>query len=717
MMDAYLILQTFFGLCGLGIVLAILVPDRWRPKVLALVGSASSLAVLWIGGEVLLTGDVIRAQLWSLPELGMLSLSLDRLSALFLFVTGFVFLPVSIFSSGYLKRYTGHYSLKAFSFWFFGLFASIVLVLMAGDVLLFLLAWEVMSILSYLLVSFEHGEEKHTRAGYLMLAMGEAGTLSAALALLLLAVNAGSMEFSRLKTVHQGLGDGTTWAVFLLSFFGFGVKAGLVPLNAWLPRAHPAAPGNVSALLSGVILNLGIYGIVRVNMDLLPVSQIGPGMVTLVIGTISAIIGILYATTENDLKVMLAHSSIENMGIIIAALGAGFVFIAAGHPALATIAFIAAFYHMTNHSIYKALLFLGAATVDTQAGTRDLDLLGGLIRRMPWTALFFLTGALSIAALPPFNGFVSEWLTLQTMLRSAELSSVGVKVVFALCGAGLALTAALAVTCFVKAFATGFLGMSRSPQAERTVEASRTMTAPMGLLAILCLLLGVLPTFVIPAINGALMPLTGVSAAEALVPPFFSSSPAHVQLPKEFAAEFHDLGAQVGQDIVPGQGLVVMHRGSALNPVVFAMSTSYMFPVLLALLGIAFVVVRWGIARRRIVVRRPRWDGGIRRLLPVMTYTATGFSNPVRVIFGAIFHPTTKDTPEIASSHFRTAIHRRRQEVHIVDRWVLTPLRTGILKIARLLASMHHGLLNAYAAYGLLTLVIALGLVLALTST
>ena len=187
----------------------------------------------------------------------------------------------------------------------------------------------------------------------------------------------------------------------------------------------------------------------RVNADLLPAIHAGPGLVALVVGTISALLGILYATTDNDLKIMLAHSSIENVGLIVAGFGAGMVFVAANHPALVAIAFVAALYHLINHSLYKTLLFFGVGAVETQTGTRDMDKLGGLIKWMPLTALFFLVGTLSIAALPPFNGFVSEWLTLQTMLRSAELSSTGAKIIFALCGAGLALTAALDVTCFV----------------------------------------------------------------------------------------------------------------------------------------------------------------------------------------------------------------------------------------------------------------------------
>jgi hydrogenase-4 component B len=709
-------LVLIFALCGAGALLGIIISDRRGPALLAWTGSLASLLTLWVGGSALCSGHVYHCRLWTVRGLGTLTISLDRLSAFFLVVSGAVILASSIFSAGYLKRYTGHYSLKALNAWYLLLFASIVLILIANDALTFLLAWEVMSTTSYLLVNFEHDRDDTSSASYLMLAIGEVGFVAVAMALLFLGAKAGSLEFPALKTAGEGLGPSARWILFLLTFFGFGVKAGLVPVNTWLPRAHPAAPANVSAILSGVILNLGLYGIVRVNLDLIPVNMIGAGVVVLVVGTISALVGILYATTENDLKALLAHSSIENIGIVTAGLGAGLIFMIYGRAVLSAIAFVAAFYHMINHSVYKALLFLGAGSVDDRAGTRDLNKLGGLIRRMPWTAACFLIGALSIAALPPFNGFVSEWLTLQTMLRSAELSSTAVKIVFALCGAALALTAALAVTCFVKAFAMGFLGMTRSQQADDSTEAPRSMTAPMIFLATLCLLMGVLPTFIIPILNGLLQPITGASGLGGLVPPFFASSPAHAQLPVKFMAEFHDLGAQIGQTILPGQGLVVMHRGGPQNPVVFAMSTSYMLPALIALLSVAFIAVRLGFARRRTVARQPRWDGGIRRLLPEMTYTATGFSNPVRVIFEAILRPAVvEDTRETVAEHFRTAIRWRRGEVHIVERYIVTPLRNGALKIANYLAAMHHGRINAYAAYSLLALIIALVLALSLS--
>jgi hydrogenase-4 component B len=702
------LLAMIFALCGGGALAGIIVPERRHPMLLAGVGSLAALAALWVSTDALRSSESFKSELWSIEPLGTLSVSLDHLSGLFLLVAAVVVLASSIFSASYLQRYLERYSLKAFTAWYLLLFASIVLILIAGDALLLLLAWESMSITSYFLVNFENQRDESSRAGFLMLAMGEAGFVAILLAFLFLAANAGSLEFSALKATGVQLGPGARWLLFLLTLFGFGVKAGLVPVNSWLPRAHPAAPANVSAILSGVILNLGLYGIVRMNLDLVPVSALGAGLVVLVVGTISALLGILYATTENDLKTMLAHSSIENIGIVTTGLGAGLIFAACDRPVPAGIAFIAAFYHMVNHSTYKALLFLGAGSVDDRAGTRDLNRLGGLIRVMPWTAGAMLIGTLAIAALPPFNGFVSEWLTLQVMLRSAELPSIPIKIVFALCGAGLALTAALAVTCFVKMFAMGFLGMSRSEGAAKAVEAKSSSIVPMVLLAVMCLLLGVLPTYVIPGLNRELQPWTDQSA-EQLVPPFFASSPTHDSLPPAFAAEFHDLGAQVGQGILPGRGLVVLHRGGSENPVVFAMSTAYMALALIALLLLSYIVFRLWLTRTRRLARRERWDGGVRRLLPEMTYTATGFSNPVRVIFDAIFRPTTvEDTSETVAQHFRMAIRRERLAPHIVDRLLLRPLTNSIMQLAHAVALMHRGYINSYVTYVLLALLVAL---------
>jgi hydrogenase-4 component B len=629
-------------------------------------------------------------------------------SAFFLFIAAVVVLASSVFSAAYMKRYAGHYSLAAFNGWYLVLCASIVWILIEGDVFGFLLAWEAMSISSYMLVNFEHEREGTRQAGYLMLAMGEAGFIAVAIVFLLLAVRAGSWQFSELKAAAIGLGPVSRWIVFLLTFFGFGVKAGLVPVNAWLPRAHPAAPANVSAILSGVILNLGLYGIIRVNFQLVPVSSVSVGLVMLLTGTVSALVGILYATTETDLKGVLAHSSIENIGIVTLGLGAGVIFAALGRPLLSGMALIAAFYHMLNHSFYKALLFLGAGSVDEHTGTRDLDRLGGLMRVMPWTAGAFLVGALAISAVPPFNGFVSEWLMLQTLLRGVEIPSTVLRLVFALCGALLALTAALAVTCFVKAFAMGFLGLPRSESAAKAVEARSSAIAPMGLLALLCLMLGVLPTYVIPALNYELQPLISPGSADTLVQPFFTANAENGQLPAAFLQDFHNLGAQSGKGLLPGRGLVVLLRGMEQNPVVFAMSPSYSIIALAVLLLLAwFVVTR--LTRRRSLARRALWAGGIPRLLPQMTYTATGFSNPVRVVFQAIFQPNiTEDTRQTVAVHFRTAIHRQREETHVVDRLFLQPVGAAMQWIAGFLAGMHHGRLNAYVTYVLAFLLLVL---------
>lgn len=700
-------LALFAALCGAGAVLALVLPPRQSPPIVAWLGGLAGLVLIGLGGTALLDPSTVSITLWTIPPVGSMLLHRDALAGLFLLVSGLVVLPVSIFAANSLPRLLERSSVRAYAVMYFALLASIVWILVSGDVFSFMVAWEIMSILCYLLVAFDDERQANRQAAYLMLVVSESGALAATLGLLLLAANAGSLDFAQMKVFGASLGGGASMAVFLLTFFGFGVKAGLVPVNLWLPRAYTAAPAPFVPLLAGATLNLGLYGIFRVNADLLPTTSVSPGIVALIIGTLSALVGILYATTDNDLKGILAHSSIENAGIITAGFGAGFVFTAAGKPTLAAMAFLVALYHMVNHSAYKTLLFIGAGVVDDRAGTRDLDRLGGLIRRMPLAALGIFLGVLSIAALPPLNGFVSEWLTLQTFLRSAELSSVGVRMVFALCGAGLALTAALAVTCFAKFFAMGFLGESRSPAAEQATEASSSALAPLAILAALCVLLGVLPTYVIGALDRVVQPLSHRSAAAALVPPFFAGSPGHTALPTAFATEFHDIGAQVGQSVAPNPGLVILHRGGTTNPVIFAGAPTYLLLVLAGLLMIVFLIMRGLFARRRIVTRRVAWDGGVRRLLPEMTYTATGFSNPVRVVFQAIFRPTiVENTREAVAEHFRTAILRDIVTVHVLDRLVLHPAKASMLGIAHFLARMHHGRLNAYVAYAIASLLV-----------
>jgi hydrogenase-4 component B len=701
--------ETFFILCGVGGIGAFLVPARWNATLLATIGSLTAVVILTVSALLLVGDAFFRVELWSVLSLGTLTLEADRLSAFFLFVAGIVVLPVSLFSGFYLSKYLPRYDLRYFSVLYHGLFASIVLVLIAFDAISFLLAWEAMSIATYLLVTYEYERDESSHAGFVMLAMSEAGNIAVAIAFFLTAGIVGTLSFAALRSNSTTLGEVARWSVFLLSFFGFAVKAGLVPVNSWLPLAHPIAPTNVSTLLSAVIVNLGIYGIVRFNLDLVPATEAGPGLVVLLTGSISALAGILYATIQPEMKRLLAHSTIENMGIVAAGLGAAMVFLATDHQVVASIALIAAFYHLANHSVYKALLFMGTGAVEAGAGTRDLDQLGGIIRRMPWTSGFFLIGVLSISALPPLNGFVSEWLTLQTVLRSALLSSTAIKIIFAVSGALLALTAGLAVTCFAKVFAMGFLGMPRSEGAARAVEARIGTRVPLALLAALCIALGILPTYVIPVLDRTALPFAHASATAALVPPFFRLSAQQREIiPPAFLTEFHDLGAEVGRQALPGRGLVILHRGEDRNPVVFAMSTSYMLVVLAIVLTVSFVAFRLP-TRARNVERGAPWDGGLRRLWPGLTYTATGFSNPVRVVFQVLLRPAAvEDSTEAVARHFRTAIRRDHTETHIVDRLVLGPPILALRSVADVVRKMHVGHVNAYAAYVLITLLLVL---------
>ncbi|HTS20833.1 MAG TPA: proton-conducting transporter membrane subunit, partial [Casimicrobiaceae bacterium] len=527
-MEAQSLLLVFAVLCGVGMLLAgTFVPER-QGSLLAWIGAAAGIVLVLAGGRILTGGAAFVQTLWSVPGVTVLTLTCDRLSAMFIAVTGLVLAPASIFAGRDLDREGRRGGERSFTTLLLALYVSIVLVYLAGDAVTFLLAWELMSILCYLLiVGGRGGENGRAGAGYLLLGLGEAGTVAIMLGFLLLAVSAESLAFPALRSAASAMGGSARWVTFLLSFFGFGVKAGLVPVNSWLPRAYSAAPRAFVPILAGATLNLGLYGILRINVDLMPAVDVDTGLLALAFGSASALLGILYATTDNDLKLMLAHSSIENVGIVVAGFGAGMVFAATGHAALAAIAFIASLYHLANHSLYKTLLFFGVGVVERETGTRDMDQLGGLIRWMPLTALVFLAGTLAIAGLPPLNGFVSEWLTLQTMLRSAELASIEAKIIFALCGAALALTAALAVTCFVKVFAMTFLGMRRLDPERRVAEPTSGALVPMAVLGVLCLALGVLPTYVIGVLDGVVAPMSGARAAEALVPPFFAGAAGH----------------------------------------------------------------------------------------------------------------------------------------------------------------------------------------------
>jgi hydrogenase-4 component B len=701
-------LVLFFLLAAIALVMSTLVSELAAAVLIGWQGALCSILLMLAGAARLAVGQDFYLPLWTLHGIGQLSLNIDTLTAVFLFAAGLVYLSCCLFAPGHIMHSRNPHPTRRYAVLHFALMISVVLILTAGDALTFLISWECMSILTYLLVNHGQDQQSDPQAGYIMLAMSEAGFLAVVIAFLIVARGASGFSFSALRESANHLSTGAGWGVFILALFGFGVKCGLVPVNFWLPRCYTASPSVFVPVLAGVTLNLGFYGILRVNGDLVPLHGIGPGLFALITGSITALVGILYATTDNDLKTMLAHSSIENAGIIVAGIGAFFAFRSSATAVSAAIALTAALYHAVNHSLYKTLLFEGASEIESALGTRDMDQMGGLIRVLPALSVVFLVGCLAIAAAPPFNGFVSEWLTLQTFLRSALLSSALVKVVFALCGAILALTAALAVTCFVRTYAMSFLGIRRGDWRFNVASLSRRASVSMILLAVACALLGVLPTYTIGVLDRAVQPLSGASAMAALVPPFFTATESNQQLPAPFLKDFRNLGAQTGAHVIPGRGLVLLLRGSEQNPVVFAMSPSYGLLVLAIFILVAYFLVN-SLIRRRAVKRRELWAGGIPTLLPEMTYTATGFSNPVRVVFQAIFRPNIiEDARETVAVHFRTAIRRRRDETHVVDRLFFHPIGSGFYVVARALAGMHHGVLSAYVSYALGFLVIIL---------
>src|SRR6185369_13462501 len=385
--------------------------------------------------------------------------------------------------------------------------AGMNLVLMAADAFTFLFSWEFMSLSSWALVMAHHRRPGNAAAGYLYLLMASFGTLALLLAFGLLAGPSGGYEF---QAIRQAAPAPTIAAVVLvLVLVGAGSKAGLVPLHVWLPLAHPAAPSHVSALMSGVMTKVAVYGFVRIVFDMLGPPTWWSGVIVLILGGASALLGVLYALMEHDLKRLLAYSTVENIGIIFIGLGLALAFGANRLPVAAALGLTAALFHVFNHSVFKSLLFFGSGAILTATGERDMDHLGGLIHRMPKTAVAFLIGCIAISALPPLNGFVSEWLTFQAILLHPDLPQWGLKLAIPADGALLALSAALAAACFVKAFGVSFLGRPRTRVAADAREVDRCSLAAMFGFAALCLLAGIFPGVVIDLLAPVAQALTG----------------------------------------------------------------------------------------------------------------------------------------------------------------------------------------------------------------
>lgn len=638
-------------------------------RVVALAGSivASSMTV-GAAAHVLAGGAALSGVLLHHTAAGVvLSYAIAPLSAWFLMVFGLIAIPVAVYSVGYFPHAIPPSRMAMTGAAFNVMLGAVEIVFVAADVVTFLLAWELMTLATAALVATDHADRSSRRAGYLYLVMSHVGTGCLLAGFLTLAAASGSLSLSSLLT--GDLVSGATRAgVFALFLVGFGVKAGLIPFHVWLPEAHPAAPSSVSALMSAVLITAGIYGIFRVCAFGLGTPAVSWGVTCMGLGVISAILGVLYALTQGDLKRLLAYSTIENSGIIVLGLGAAMLALAYGRGELATVAIAASLAHVLNHAVFKGLLFLGAGSVVMRTGTRQLEQFGGLLRRMPWTGLCFVVGAVAISGLPPLNGFVSDWLTFQALLLGFSATPGFIRLIHPLSAALLALTSALAAACFVKVVGISFLALPRSAAADEAREVPATMLIPQATLALLCLALGLLPGLVLRALGSVVTSLPGLRPV-ALI----------------------------------GWGVA-----GVASPV---RSFDHLVPAMFSVALLATVTAAAMFAsRRRVALRRvPTWGCG-GELSARTQYSATAFSKPLMMIFRAVYRPT-REVEALAevSPYYPHEVRYRSTIEPVFERYVYGPVLRTVLRVATGMKALQAGSLHAYLAY-----VLVLGVVLLL---
>ncbi len=634
---------------------------------LLLLGISGLTGVLGGGTALLKKVDVTAELPIGLPWLPC-HLHLDPLAGFFFFLVSLVTLIIAIYGHDYLNEYAhGAQPLLPLTV-FTGLFvAGMGMVVIASDAFSFMIAWELMSVSSYFLVTYQHQHEINRKAAFIYLLMAQIGGLFILLAFGVLAGFSGAFDFLSMSQVE--LTPFWSSLAFTLALIGFGMKAGIVPLHVWLPQAHPVAPSHISALMSGVMLKVAIYGFIRFVYGLLGTIYWQWGVVVLLIGSLSAILGVLYALMQHDLKRLLAYHSVENIGIIYIGLGLSLIFYGTGHPQLAILGLIAALYHCLNHALFKSLLFLGAGVVLQQSGEHDMEKMGGLIKKMPVTAYCFLIGCISISALPPFNGFVSEWLTFQTALQGTILENHILMAVIPIAAALLALTGALAAACFVKVFGVCFLGVPRSQNADQATETGVGAQVAQISLAALCLGFGIFPAWTV----GQLSHIAGTFISVA--------SP-----------------------------VVTSHGWLWLTPI-SADVASYGAPLVLLAIGVAWLFCwLWLHPRRKQTSIRvaPTWDCGFGALNGRMQYTATAFTMPIRKIFRPIWSVSEDYAPPDQTNpggRYRLT----------VDDWawlkIYQPIGRLLLATARRAAAIQGGNIRIYLVYSFFTLLFLLWVV------
>jgi formate hydrogenlyase subunit 3/multisubunit Na+/H+ antiporter MnhD subunit len=591
---------------------------------------------------------------------------LDNLSALFMVVVNLSGAACSAFGIGYSAHLPSPRRVTPFfPLFLFGMNS----VLLADDAFMFLVAWEFMSLASWLLVLADHHEAENRRAATVYLCMAAFGTFCLLPCFGIMAGAEGAYAFADMRT-HELTGI-SSFLVVVLALLGTGSKAGLVPLHAWLPLAHPAAPSHVSALMSGVMTKVAIYGMIRILFDLHGELSWRWGAVVMVIGGITAVMGVLYAIMQDDLKKLLAYSTVENIGVVVIGLGLALAFKGGGETQLAALALVAGLYHVINHSIFKTLLFLSAGAVITATGERSLNKLGGLLNRMPWTGAAALMGAAAISALPPLNGFVSEWLIFQSLFKGPSLPYWAMKFGVPVVGALLALAAALAAACFVRAYGIAFLGRPRSPQAADAGEVTAGMRLTMVVLAALCVVLGAIPVTVADALSAVVQPLTGV------------------QVP---------VSADLGW---PWLSPVSATRGAYSGTVLIMVGLSLFLVSIL-------LVHRLG---TRALRRADAWDCGHRENIPETQYTGESFAQPLRRVFGSTVFAAREEVVMPPPGDEAPATHRLRM-IDPVWSGIYESLGWTVGKIAdqvnRLqFLTVRHYLLMMFTALVFLLLVVA----------
>jgi hydrogenase-4 component B len=592
---------------------------------------------------------------------------LDALAAFFLAVVNLGAAAASVYGLGYGR----HEPAPARVLPFFPAFlAGMNLVVLAADAFAFLLAWEFMSLSSWALVMAHHRQEGNAHAGYVYLIMASFGTFALLLAFGLLAGSGGGYAFETIRAAY--LSPELAGAVLALALLGAGSKAGLVPLHVWLPLAHPAAPSHVSALMSGVMTKVAVYGFVRIVFDLLGPPAWWWSVVVLMLGGATAVLGVLYALMQHDLKRLLAYHTVENIGIIFIGLGLALAFQANAMAWAAALALTAALFHVLNHSLFKSLLFFGSGAVLTATGERDMEHLGGLIHRMPLTALTFLVGCAAISALPPLNGFVSEWLTFQAILVSPDLPQWSLKFLVPAVGAMLALSAALAAACFVKAFGITFLGRPRTAAAEHAHEVDRCSLAAMSGFAGLCVVAGVFPGLIVDALAPVVASLTDA------------------RMPVQTGIAWLTL--------VP----VTPERSS--------------YNGLLVLLFIAFSAGAAAYVIHRLASHALRradpWDCGFPDPSPVTQYTAGSFAQPIRRVYGTLVFRAREEVDMPQPGELRPAW----LQVHLKDLvWdgLYLPVAGAVGSVAERLNHLQFLTIRSYLSLVFLALIFLL-LVLAI---